>query len=685
MKRKSFALGFALTLFITTVLSASPNGELLKKQDINKIMNQILAEHLDEKQISAKIAKNALKIYIDQFDPDKIYLLEEEVKPYFEMSDIQVGDLINQFKQNDFSVFEKLDHVFQKAIKRMQTFRNELAANKIELFQAVLNNQIKVAPAEQNKVFASNPEELKERLKALLISFIGAERKHYGDGYVNRNQDAILKTFDQHVRTKESLYSFQDAQNRTMPESEQENLFTLHVLKALSSSLDAHTEFMSPSEAKDMRIHLQKAFQGIGVDLKKTADGIVVSGLLAGGPAAKSGQIKVNDVLVEIDGKNIANQPIDEVVEQLQGEINTSVNLVLKRFTEDGRHTLERQFSVNLKRESIVINDDRVSYTSESFGNGIIGKIVLNSFYQGGGVTSEDDVRDAIKELQKKGNLRGLILDLRENTGGFLSQAVKVAGLFMSNGIVVISKYSNGEEHFFRDMDSSVTYSGPLVILTSKLTASAAEIVAQALQDYGVAVIVGDEHTYGKGTIQTQTVTQNNSSSFFKVTIGKYYTVSGKTPQIQGVKSDVIVPGKYSLEKIGEQYIEATLVQPDQIAPAFEDPLQDVDPAMRAWYLRYYIPTEQRKIDYWKTVVPVLKKNSQFRISRDANYQRFLKSLAEKDDPSDDSEAGISQSIQQGDLQLAETLNVLKDMIYLHSNIRGEADSTANIQEKENK
>ena len=166
--------------------------------------------------------------------------------------------------------------------------------------------------------------------------------------------------------------------------------------------------------------------------------------------------------------------------------------------------------TVPLVREEIAVDEDRARWNYEIFDGGIIGKIKLDSFYQGdNGMTSENDVREAIKQLDKQGNLRGLILDLRENSGGFLSQAVKVAGLFITNGVVVISKYFNGEEHFYRDMDGKISYDGPLIILTSKATASAAEIVAQALQDYGVAIIVGDEHTYGKGTIQSQTVTEN--------------------------------------------------------------------------------------------------------------------------------------------------------------------------------
>ena len=176
---------------------------------------------------------------------------------------------------------------------------------------------------------------------------------------------------------------------------------------------------------------------------------------------------------------------------------------------------------MKLSLGEIVVDNGRVDVTSQPFGNGIIGIINLHSFYQGKDISSEEDVRNAIDKLQGQGDLRGLILDLRSNSGGFLSQAIKVAGLFITDGVIVISKYSNGEEKIYRDVDSQVAYDGPLIVLTSKATASAAEIVSQALQDYGVALVVGDEHTYGKGTIQTQTVTDNQSSSYFKVTVGK--------------------------------------------------------------------------------------------------------------------------------------------------------------------
>ena len=286
------------------------------------------------------------------------------------------------------------------------------------------------------------------------------------------------------------------------------------------------------------------------------------------------------------------------------------------------------------------------------------------------------DVRKAIEALEKKGRLRGLILDLRENSGGFLSQAVKVAGLFISNGVIVISKYSNGDERFYRDVDGETAYNGPLVVLTSKATASAAEIVAQALQDYGVALIVGDEHTYGKGTIQSQTLTDDKSSSYFKVTVGKYYTVSGHTPQKEGVKSDIVVPGHWNREQIGESYLDS--LDADTIPPSYNDELQDVPSDERSWYLKYYVPTLQRRIPIWRNLLPTLKKNSEYRIKQNKNYQFFLKGRSNTEEESADNEEDWdspdkNKTFGEDDLQTEEAYNILKDMILIHSQEKKEA------------
>lgn len=238
--------------------------------------------------------------------------------------------------------------------------------------------------------------------------------------------------------------------------------------------------------------------------------------------------------------------------------------------------------------------------------------------------------------------------------------------LFIKSGVIVISKYSNGDEKFYRDVDGKVAYDGPLVVLVSKITASAAEIVAQALQDYGVAVIVGDEHTYGKGTIQMQTVTDNLGSSYFKVTVGKYYTVSGKTPQKKGVIADIVVPGRWNNIQVGEEFLNSE--QPDSIKPSFDDTLSDVSAKDKAWYMKYYVPNEQKRVGTWHVLFPVLRKNSEKRIANNKNYQYYLhQTIQEEPDEEEEWKTGTKKNYGEDDLQLQEAVNIVKDMILLHS------------------
>jgi carboxyl-terminal processing protease len=255
--------------------------------------------------------------------------------------------------------------------------------------------------------------------------------------------------------------------------------------------------------------------------------------------------------------------------------------------------------------------------------------------------------------MKRQGKVYGVVFDMRDNLGGFLSQAVKVSGIFMTSGVVVVSKYAQGEIQYLRNVDPRVYYDGPLVILTSKMSASAAEIVAQALQDYGIGIVVGDPRTYGKGSIQYQTVTDPSAASFFKVTVGRYYTVSGRSTQIEGVQADIHVPTAYAPYNIGERYLEYALKN-DQIPPAYIDPLTDIQGSSKMWFQKNYLPFLQKKESQWVQMLPTLKKNSQYRIDHNHNFQLFLKNM----------DAG-TVDIGMNDLQMQEGVNIIKDMISL--------------------
>lgn len=684
--KRSISYLMACFILVSNGISAQEH-ETLKNSDIQKIMQQILGQHFGAKEISNTIIKNSFKAYIDQFDPERIYLLEEEVRPYLQLSDSAVAQVIAQYKNNSFAEYVQLNKVIQQAIERARKYRLEIESNVSQLFDAsVKTGHEGWRDVEFRRLFAKTSVELKERIKIDLVEFIEAQKKHFGEQSVMRNQTKMLAVYEQDMRNFENQYLATDDSNKPLQAGEGEGLFVLHVLKALASSLDAHTKFFNNAEAYDLKVRLEKGFQGIGVTLLPNSDGVIISGFIDNGPAAKSGLIKVNDKIVKIDDISVENVPFEKVVELLRGKSGSPVALVVKRKVVDGDQPEEKLFNIKLTREDIPLNEGRASYTYEKFGNGIIGKITLPMFYQGvGGVSSEEDLRTALKALSKIGPLRGLVLDMRENSGGFLSQAVKVAGLFITSGVVVISKYSTGEEHFYRDMDGKVTYDGPLVVLTSKETASAAEIVAQALQDYGVALIVGDEQTYGKGSIQSQTVTSDSGVSSFKVTVGKYYTVSGQTPQIRGVKADIVVPSQYFNEQIGEEYLDYPLTQ-DKISPEYSDDLQDIETSLRPWYLKHYTPSIQHKKTIYKEMLPTLKKNSEYRIAHNKNYQAFLKkSKGEPNDAEDSSTDadefmpvnGSKKNYGEGDLQLIEATNIVKDVIQLQAQMH--LNGSANI------
>ncbi len=643
----------------------STNENISPPEDIHRVMQQILQQHLKSNTMSDSLIRDSVRQYIDQFDPARIYLLEREVAHYQNLSDREVAEILKQYQESNYAIFTEIDQVIQQSIMRARELREKIEQEKASLFQ----KQTVEAP---KSTFPKTLSDLKERIKNDMTSFVIAQKNRFGESVVMKHPGQTIENYEARAQEHEDQYLFVDEAGHPLSQEEQANLFSLHILKALAKSLDKNTDYLSPSEANDLLIRLEKGYPGIGILMQQRPNGVYITRLTEHGPAERSGKIKINDRLIAVNGVSVDKKSIEEILPLLHGQKGTPVELSLERKVKEEHRYIDKPFTVTLQREFIPVNEGRVTASYDTMGNGIIGKVKLDSFYRGeNGVTSENDMRRAIQNLDKQGNMRGLIIDMRENTGGFLTEAVKVAGLFITNGVIVTAKYSDGSEIVFRDVDNHELFGGPIVILTSKATASAAEIVAQALQDYGVALVVGDEKTYGKGTIQNQTVTQDKGSTYFKVTIGKYFTVSGKTPDQVGVKADIVVPSQFSFLNFGNEYITR---QNETIPPAYADNLEGVPPENRDWYLRYYVPTLQHKIDTWRTLLPILKKNSQYRISKNKDFQLFLKHsgvsvpvTAEQSD--EEEESSHEKNYGMEDLQMAEAVNIVRDMIILHHRI----------------
>lgn len=646
MKLRCYFLIFSL---FSTALFGSVTPKLLSSSDVHKIMDQLFEYHVEHKQLNSEVIRRSLKIYVTQFDASHVYLLQEEVDTYVNPQEPLLKQMMADYDANQYETYFTLNQVICSGIERARQWRVQFASNPAQVIAEA--KTIKDQPSEPT-TFAKNTKELKARHKERFVRYVAFLMSELNYPTYDGVEKKVIELCEKQMIVFENAYLGIGESGATLSQEEQEHQIVMRTLKAFAHSLDAHTAYFSPEEAYAMKVQLEKGMCGIGVVLKEGIEGVIVHEMIKGGPAENSGILCAGDTIVEVDGQNVKGASFRHVLEVMRGKEGTKMTLSVMR---PATHEFKR---VTLTRSKISLDEQRVDCKAEPFADGIIGKITLHSFYEGeGGITSEQDIRRAVEQLKAQGPLYGVVLDMRDNSGGFLSQAIKVGGLFISNGVVVISKYSDGTIKYYRSLEDKQLFDGPLVVLVSRGSASATEIVAQALQDYGVAIVVGDEKTYGKGTIQHQTVTDDSSNSFFKVTIGRYYTVSGRSTQIRGVTADIVVPTPLHFVPIGENHLEYPLMA-DCVEPAFEDTLADVDPFARRWLTKNYLPNLQKRETTWIEYLPTLQENSERRLSQNKNFQIFLHDVKEK--------KTLSTSTCGGnDLQMEESVNILKDMIFL--------------------
>lgn len=638
---------FRLWIFCTLLSWTLFGAQTLHTSDVRKVMDELFEFHIDKKEISPLVLERSLKIYIDDFDVKKAYLLKGEVAPFVRPSSQFLQGVLAGYQQDDFASYFELNTRMAHAIVRARQWRSDWVQDPAMLVAAARN--LSITSLKEREEFPSTTTELQRAHYEEFLRVIRYRLDDLGAAGIAGKEKKLVALCDRQIFLAESPYLGHNEDGEALSAADQEHGVVLRMLKAFARSLDAHTAYYSPEEAYSMKVQLEKGMCGIGVVLHEGIEGVMIADIVKGGPAEKKGALVVGDRIIEIDGTSVVEHSFHKVLDLLKGEEGTKAVLGVMR--------KEQYLQITLTRAHIVLEDKRVDISTEAYGDGIIGKITLYSFYEGDdGISSEKDIRSAIEQLRKEGPLYGLVLDLRDNGGGFLSQAVRVGSLFISSGVVVISKYSDGSMKYYRGVEGRRYYDGPLLVLISKGSASATEIVAQALQDYGVALVVGDSRTFGKGTIQHQTVT-SGKDSLFKVTVGRYYTVSGKSTQIEGVKADIMVPTALEFEKIGEAYLDYPL-PPDHVAACFHDTLTDLDPYARKWFAKYYLPTLQNRLTTWQDHLPLLRENSRRRLKENALFQSFLHVAQTKEGHGD-------KSLKGRDLQMEESVNIVKDMIFL--------------------
>ncbi|KAF6685104.1 carboxy terminal-processing peptidase [Pantoea sp. EKM20T] len=394
---------------------------------------------------------------------------------------------------------------------------------------------------------------------------------------------------------------------RRLAQSNGEDVFQL-VMNAFAREIDPHTSYLSPRNTEQFNTEMSLSLEGIGAVLQMDDDYTVINSMVAGGPAAKSKAITVGDRIVGVGqpGKpmeDVIGWRLDDVVAKIKGPKGSKVRLEV---LPAGKGTKTR--TVTLTREKIRLEDRAVKLTIKDVGKQKVGVLDIPGFYVG----LTDDVKVQLQKLQKQ-NVDSVVIDLRTNGGGALTEAVSLSGLFIPSGPVVQVRDNNGRVREDSDNDGVVYYKGPLVVLVDRFSASASEIFAAAMQDYGRAVIVG-EPTFGKGTVQQYRSLNRIYDQMLRpewpalgsvsYTIQKFYRINGGSTQRKGVTPDLLMPTGVEAAETGEK---------------FEDNALPWDSIKAATYV---------KTGDVKPLVVQLTKQHADRIAQDREFQYIMKDIA---------------------------------------------------------
>ena len=582
MKRNSKILVLVLLFAVascsfTTKTFNDPN----KDKTLIELITYVLQNgHYDAKDIDDSFSKEVYKDYLQALDPLKRYFYASDIEEFKQYED-QIDD---QILNKDISFFDLTHERLQQRMAETKEIYEDILQTPFDFTEdEVLNTDYDSRP------YASSKEEMRERWKKQLkLSALGTyydkkeEQKRRLEGGKD-GSEASEEDADWSPKTDAELEAEARELTRTSLEEyyefnedlERKDWFSVYV-NAIVEEFDPHTFYFAPQDKDRFDMAMSGKLEGIGARLQKKNDNIKIVEIISGGPAWRGDEVEVGDEILKVkqqDEKepvNIGGMRLDDAVSLIKGPKGTKVTLTVRKV--DG--TIE---DIDIIRDVVELEETYAKTSMVEKDGRKYGIINLPKFYFDMGDYTErnaaSDVKQEIIRLKEQ-DMEGLVLDLRNNGGGSLKTVVDIAGLFIKEGPIVQVKSKMEGQEVLKDTDPSVLWDGPLVILVNELSASASEILAAAMQDYKRAIVIGSKQTYGKGTVQN-VIDLNRwirNSDFgdlgaLKVTTQKFYRVNGGSTQLEGVKSDVVVPDRYSYIDIGEKDQENPLPW-DQIEAA---------------------------------------------------------------------------------------------------------------------
>jgi carboxyl-terminal processing protease len=520
-----------------------------------QVMSNLLRGHYERKRLNDDLSSQVLDTLLDDIDSTHSYLLQSDVKDFEQFRKTLDEALSRGNMKPAFYIYNRFQ---QRVNERLSFLLSELKENAGKY---TFDSDETLNLNREEQPWATSPRELndlwRKRLKNSILNLRLA----------GKEDDAIIE-----LLTKR----YQNQLNRVHQSKPVDAYQTF--MNAVTRSFDPHTQYFSPRNSENFNINMSLKLQGIGAVLQTEDEHTKVVRLVPGGPAAKADNLEPEDKIVGVgqdkDGEiiDVVGWRLDEVVDLIRGPKNSTVRLEIIQGNDstsgDSKIIAITRDEVKLEEQSAQKEVIEVIDNGETRRIGVIDIPTFYIDFQGRMENRPDyrsttrDVRRLITELQEE-NIDGLMIDLRSNGGGSLEEAINLTGLFIPTGPVVQVRGARGNVEVLQDLDPEVLYSGPMTVVVNRLSASASEIFAGAIQDYGRGLVIGGQ-TFGKGTVQSlRPLTEGQ----LKITQAKFYRVSGESTQHQGVIPDIMFPSLFDKEKIGESAL--TLALPwDTIKPA---------------------------------------------------------------------------------------------------------------------
>lgn len=571
------ALGLLSGLLVPSLAWAEAQTPTDDERKAAEIVTRLMERgHISRHRVDDEISQRLYKGYLNLFDPLKLYFLQQDADGFRTEAD-QLDDDIRNGASLRFAF-----NVYNQFLKRL----DEAVSYADEFIDAdhdfAKEETIVVDP--DTATYATTVEEAKERWRArvkyeLLTMIV--------DG----------KTIEE---ARERMHKRYRNLKKRWHELDSGEVVEMY-LSTLTSSFDPHSTYMSPDSLEDFEIHMRLSLEGIGALLQSEDGSTVVKEILPGGAAEKDGRLKPGDVIVGVgEGENgemedIMETKLRDVVNRIRGKAGTTVRLEV---VPEGNG---KRVVYNLTRQRIDLKDQAakgeiIDVTDPATGQAKkIGVITLPSFYadqregdlfanlqQPGALrTATNDVRRILEDFKKNG-VEGVVMDLRANGGGLLTEAINLTGLFITEGPIVQVRDFDNKVSRYPDTDDTIAYEGPLAVLISRFSASASEIFAGAIKDYGRGIVIGDSTTHGKGTVQKvldlkrQVPNRLGEYGALKLTMQQFYRVNGQSTQNRGVTADVILPSQSDNDDFGEASLDYAL-EFSEIDPADFHPAGRID------------------------------------------------------------------------------------------------------------